>query len=556
MSIPDSTPDRPTPALVLGGPAETSTATPYDDAEPPLSLGGPPQAPGALQTPELPLAAGSTYSAEPYVAEPHGADETGTGEPAGDVLDPETDDRNEPVGIDRKFVLAGLAIAGTVFCLLLLLFGGDGADDAVAQAPPPTPPPGAYIDEQTAGYYGDGDLAGPVTGTSSDPYAVDPYAADPYAADPYGSSYPPPRADYATTQAYSPTPSSAGSGARAGSVAPAATERDAFDRAVLSPLLVGSGRAPEPEPTAVSPERAEELAYMREIAEIFPTAPPPPAYGPGSTVPADPAAAASLPPQSGGREATRSPGAPLGDRGAGPGTRAAFLDRTSQPVADRRSAYDVAVRPATARPLTLHAGSVVPAALVTGMNSELPGTVIAQVTRNVYDSVAQRDVLIPAGTRLVGEYDDQIAYGQGRALVAWSRMLFPDGSSVDLPGLPGVDLQGYSGLADEVNRHVGRVFGAAVLLAAIGAGVELAAPQRGTFGGSPSPQEVASRQVAIELSRVATEVVKRELDVEPTIRVAPGYRFYVLLARDLSFAGPYRPRPDVGRFPRNGLPRR
>ena len=481
-----------------------------------------------------------------------GAVADGTGAPAADVLDPETDGRNRAVGVNRRFVLAALAFAGTVFCLILLVFsGGDGEDDALAQTPPPTSPPGAYIDAQTADYYGDQVDDPAVPAGTADPYGADPYAAG-YAADPYVGGGAPP--DYATTQAYSAPPSQArpATAGAAGAGRPSGPSETTFDRAVLSPLLVGSASASdaraEPDawspPPGMSPEQAEELAFMREVAQIFPTAPPP-SPGPG---------AAAAPPAQGPAPSglTQAPAAarPAGPSRPGHTSRQAFAERTSRPVEGRSSEYAVAVRPAAGRALTLRAGSVVPAALVTGLNSELPGTVIAQVTRNVYDSQAQRDVLIPAGTRLIGEYDDQIAYGQGRALVAWSRMLFPDGSSIDLPGLPGVDLRGYSGLADEVDRHYGRVFGAAVLLAAVGAGVELASPQRGAFDLGQSPQEVASRQIAIELSRVATEVIKRELDVEPTIRVAPGYRFYVLLARDLTFPGPYRARPDVGRFPR------
>ena len=259
---------------------------------------------------------------------------------------------------------------------------------------------------------------------------------------------------------------------------------------------------------------------MREVAAMFPTngAPPPSTSGAPAALASRPAAA----PQTPARAAASA---------SGP---------SSVPVLDRRAATEH----------TLRAGSVIPAALVTGMNSDLPGPVVAQVTRNVYDSATQRDVLVPAGTRLVGEYDDQIAYGQDRALVAWTQMLFPDGTSVELPGLPGADLAGRAGLSDRVDRHYGRVFGSALLLAAVGAGVEMAAPNSRGFGLDVSPQEVASRQIAIELSRVATETVRQDLRVEPTVRVSPGYRFYVLLARDLPFAGPYRPRAAVGRFAR------
>ena len=475
--------------------------------------------------------------------EPPGGPEVGwamTGRPsadepgrANDVLNPEGDGRNEPVGIDKKFVMAGLLIAGTVLCLILVAFGGGDAPDPVAQAATPSPAPGAYIDEATAGYYDEValDPTAPVDPAYPDPYASQAYGSGAYGGGSYGASdygSGAPSHGYATTQAYGPTGTRSSTGSRSASSPSAqATDpaRESYERAVASPLLAGSAAPGPPAPSAPSdlgPEAAEELAFMREVAAMFPTNGAPPATnsagGAPSALTSQPAAA----PQAPARTTASASGPP------------------SVAVLDRRAATEH----------TLRAGSVIPAALVTGMNSDLPGPVVAQVTRNVYDSATQRDVLVPAGTRLVGEYDDQIAYGQDRALVAWTQMLFPDGTSVELPGLPGADLAGRAGLSDRVDRHYGRVFGSALLLAAVGAGVEMAAPNSRGLGLDVSPQEVASRQIAIELSRIATETVRQDLRVEPTVRVSPGYRFYVLLARDLPFAGPYRPRAAVGRFAR------
>ena len=475
--------------------------------------------------------------------------------PHGDVLHPDEGERRRPVGIDRRIVLAGLLIAGTVLCLILAVFGGGGGAAApdVQAAAPPTPPPGAYIDEAAAGYYDDValDPSAPVGPSAVDPYGAQAYGGGTYSGSPYGSSAYGSRApahDYATTQAY--TPARSGSAPSVPASRPTDSARDAFERAVASPLMAGSyapGPAAPAVPEGLSPEQAQELAFMREVSAMIPAGAPPVGVGAAGHGPlaAGAPAAISAPAAAQRPRGTAGTGGP-----AGPGhaTRAAFLDRTSRPP--NATEYDVVVRPSAPTALALRAGSVIPAALVTGMDSNLPGTVIAQITRNVYDSATQRDLLIPAGTRLVGEYDDQIAYGQNRALVAWTQMLFPDGTAFDLPGLPGADLQGYAGLDGRVDRHYGRVFGSALMLAAVGTGVALAAPDRNGFDLSVSPQEVASRQIAIELSRIATEVVRRDLRVEPTIRVAPGHRFYVMLARDLPFAGPYRPRADVGRFPR------
>ena len=504
-------PPQPPASVALDEPAQAAPLGSWDDAP---DVGAAPS--------------GDGWAADPLAESGRGVD----------VLEPETDGRNEPVRIDRRFVMAGLLIAGTVLCLILVVFGGGGGPaQAEPGAPAASPPPGAYVDEATAGYYDEGvlDPAAPVEPAYPDPYGADPYAAQAYGGG-YGSSAP--VHGYATTQAYGPAET--GQGGRTSSGAPARAvdpARESYERAVASPLMAGSAAAQAPAqrpPDDLGPEAAEELAFMREVAGMFSS-------------------------DTGGSPSAQAPDAvrptALASRGTGATVRSGVASQAPPvPSAGRSSAYEVVARSAARRP-TLRAGSVIPAALVTGMNSDLPGPVVAQVTRNVYDSATQRDVLVPAGTRLVGEYDNQIATGQNRALVAWTQMVFPDGTTVELPGLPGADLEGYAGLSDRVDRHYGRVVGSALLLAAVGAGVEMAAPNRRGIGFDVSPQEVASRQVAIELSRIATETVRQDLRVQPTVRVSPGYRFYVLLARDLPFDGPYRARAAVGRFARGASPR-
>ncbi len=498
-------------------------------------LGSPFGPPAAYDEPTDDLA----FSADPFLDDPAAIktearlDEDIPAVRTPDVVEPVRDARNEPVGLDRKVVLAGLLIAGTVVCLLLVVFGGGepsagSPDTAVA----PTPA-GAYIDDGDAGYYAEAGLS-PVGAAAGTPAGVATPDGDPYGSAydaQYGSSVP--ASDYATTQAYPGSGGSSGASSgvpdAGGTSAPVVRPAEsAFDKAVLSPLLAGRGARPAaPErravPDGLSAEQTQDLTFMREVADMFrPEG--------GAAVP--PASSAEAQAQGAPAPASRAPESRRADRGP--------QSRASTPRVVQQSAVGLA----------LQAGTVIPAALVTGMNSELPGTVVAQTTRNVYDSRTQRDVLIPAGTRLVGAYDDQIAYGQNRALVAWSQMIFPDGTTVELPGLPGTDLQGNAGFADRVDRHYGRIVGSALLLATIGAGVELAAPNSGGFSQNPSPQEVASRQIALEVSRVATEIVRRNMDVQPTIRISPGYRFYVLLARELPFDAPYRPRPSVRRFAR------
>ena len=203
-------------------------------------------------------------------------------------------------------------------------------------------------------------------------------------------------------------------------------------------------------------------------------------------------------------------------------------------------------------PFELKAGSVIPAMLITGMNSDLPGDLVAQVTRDVYDSQQQRFLIVPKGTRLLGRYNSDVAFGQDRALVAWTRMVYPDGRSIELPGFNAVDNQGMTGLRDGVDRHLIGAFASAGAIAVLGAGVQLASQSgddEGGFGSSntPDPQEVIATQIALEISRVATDLLERNLDRQPTITVRPGFRFSVFVNRDLALPQPY---VDPGTAPR------
>lgn len=194
-------------------------------------------------------------------------------------------------------------------------------------------------------------------------------------------------------------------------------------------------------------------------------------------------------------------------------------------------------------PYVVSAGTLIPAALVTGINSDLCGNVKAVVTRDVYDA-RLRLVLIPAGAELLGTCSDQVAGGQARLAVAWTRVRFPDGRTLALPGLPSHSSDGRSGVRDRVNNHWGRVFGTAVLLSALSAGVQLGIPQE-TDGGSMSPAQTAATAAAAELSTLATEILRRNLEVKPTIEIRPATAFVVFVAADLDVGAP-APRPRAG----------
>ncbi len=189
-------------------------------------------------------------------------------------------------------------------------------------------------------------------------------------------------------------------------------------------------------------------------------------------------------------------------------------------------------------PYQIMAGTLLPAMLVTGIDSDLPGEILGQITRDIYDS-QQRFLLIPRGTKVIGRYDNQVALGQSRMLIAWTRLILPDGRSLSLPGLPTKDLGGAAGLAGKVDNHYRRLYGQATLLSIIGAGAQLSQPQRASVFTPASPGEVAAGALGQELSAVSTEAIRRNMNISPTVQVKAGTPFYVFLERDLVFDGPY-----------------
>ena len=166
----------------------------------------------------------------------------------------------------------------------------------------------------------------------------------------------------------------------------------------------------------------------------------------------------------------------------------------------------------------LQAGAVIPAALITGLRSDLPGQVTAQVTENVYDSPTGRILLIPQGARLVGQYDAQIAFGQSRALLVWNRLIMPNGRSIVLERQPGADPEGYAGLEDEVDNHWGMLFKAAILSTLLSVGSEA-----GTSNNENSLVQALRQGASAELQPDRrSRSSARSLNVQPTITIRPG----------------------------------
>lgn len=180
------------------------------------------------------------------------------------------------------------------------------------------------------------------------------------------------------------------------------------------------------------------------------------------------------------------------------------------------------VVPATS-PYELKRGSVIPATLITGINSDLPGRIIAQVSQNVFDSVSGHYLLIPQGSRLFGRYDSKVTFGQRRALVIWTDIVFPNGATLQVAGMAGTDAQGYGGFADQVDNHYFEVFGSAIFIAAIGAGIDMALPQDRNLSHIDGT-DAARRSFAETFGRVADRTIDKNMDVQPTIEIRPAGR--------------------------------
>lgn len=221
----------------------------------------------------------------------------------------------------------------------------------------------------------------------------------------------------------------------------------------------------------------------------------------------------------------------------------AVQNRQEQKAAFVASAGDTATRNLASlqmpvSPYQVVAGTVIAAALVTGINSDLPGQVIANVTEAVYDTATGRYLLIPQGSRLIGRYDSQVSFGQRRVLLVWTRLILPDTSSIALDRLPGIDPAGYAGLEDGVDWHWDRILAGAALSTLLGVGAELAEPDR---SGNDGKVIVAVRQGAQDtVSQVGQEITKRNMSIQPTLTIRPGFPMRVMVNKDLILR-PYQP---------------
>ncbi len=202
------------------------------------------------------------------------------------------------------------------------------------------------------------------------------------------------------------------------------------------------------------------------------------------------------------------------------------------------------------------AGWLIPAVLEQQLNSGLPGLVRALVRENVYDTATGRSVLIPAGSTLLGIYNSHIGYGQNALQAVWRRVIFPDGSSISIGGFEGDDSGGATGFRDQVDSHWSRILSGALLTSIFSAGIELSQGSNSSVLQSPSAGQQVGQAVGQQIGQLGVEVTRRNLNVQPTIVVRPGYRFFVRVEKDLVFEDPYSPLTYGGRAWRSSAGRK
>jgi type IV secretory pathway VirB10-like protein len=204
----------------------------------------------------------------------------------------------------------------------------------------------------------------------------------------------------------------------------------------------------------------------------------------------------------------------------------------------------IMANPHLTSPFTITAGTVIYGTLETGINSDLPGDVLGRVAQDVKDSVTERNVLIPQGSKLIGNYSNQLIPSQERLMVRWRRIVFPNGGELNLPDLTGTDAAGYAGFQDQVNDHYAKVWAPALLMSAISAGLMMSenpVSSTGPYGGgaySISPEQLAAMGAGQQLGQQAMGHLAN-VQIAPTIQIRPGYHFRVLVTRDLVFSGAY-----------------
>jgi type IV secretion system protein VirB10 len=276
---------------------------------------------------------------------------------------------------------------------------------------------------------------------------------------------------------------------------------------------IGAPGGPGAAPSAEEQRRLQELDAAR-TARLFASTD----TRPTSTSSAQPTAATAPPADLASLGLAPQPATPSAqDR------QLAFLNQTP----DKRTVSpDRVTAPASAN--VLQAGAIIPAALITGIRSDLPGQITAQVTENVYDSPTGHILLVPQGTRIIGQYDNGVGFGQRRVLLVWNRLIFPNGRSIVLERLPGADAEGYAGLEDGVDYHWGELFKAAALSTLLSVGAEA-----GTSQDENNLVQALRSGASNSISQTGQQIVGRQLNIAPTLTIRPGFPVRIIVTRDL-----------------------
>ncbi len=199
-------------------------------------------------------------------------------------------------------------------------------------------------------------------------------------------------------------------------------------------------------------------------------------------------------------------------------------------------------------PYLVQAGSIIPAVMISGLNSDISGQIVAQVRENVYDSISGKYLLIPQGSKLVGQFSNQIAYGQDRIPAAWQRVIYPNGYSVSLKGIPGSDVAGFSGFYDQVDNHYWRIFGASFVMGVITAGMQYSQNntnsnvQSGGYGftnPNPTVGQTVAGSLGQQLGSTGMMITQKNLNIAPTITIRQGYKFTIMMTADVALK-PYK----------------
>ena len=197
------------------------------------------------------------------------------------------------------------------------------------------------------------------------------------------------------------------------------------------------------------------------------------------------------------------------------------------------------------RPYEIKTGTVIPAILISGINSDLPGQMIAQISQNVYDTATGADLLFPQGAKLYGTYDSRVILGQERVLIAWNRVIFPDGTSITLGAMPGADMGGYAGFSDQVNNHYLRTYANAFLMSLVVGHSSYIVDnlEDNEYDANGNEKSTLSNEMAKSLaqqmSQVTLRILEKNLNNKPTLEIRPGYQFNVIATKDLAFNEPY-----------------